>query len=136
LQTFGTKFTVDGRLKDDIDIVRIPCDRESNTCSVGVPAPGFALVFFNQESQQESSPEAIPTFATTAFTQTRNTAYIDPTDLAKSNGISGETRDKHLGSTSFGSSGASRFGENVALNVIVSWVLVAATLSGWRVIRI
>ncbi|KAK0454068.1 glycoside hydrolase family 79 protein [Desarmillaria tabescens] len=98
-QTLGTKYTVDGILKNDLNIVTITCDTSANTCSVPVNAPGFALVFLTESEVSEVTPESASTFATTAYTKTINTQTIDPSVLATSNGHSGDTFPV-LGSTS------------------------------------
>ncbi|KAJ7583134.1 glycoside hydrolase family 79 protein [Mycena floridula] len=94
-QTFGTKFTVDGRLKGDLNVVSINCDQNANTCQIPVPAPAFALVFMS-DGIETPSPT---TFATTAYTKLHNTATIDAQVLQTSNGHSGADR-LSLGSTS------------------------------------
>jgi len=98
-QTFGNHFESDGRLKGTLDVRTVSCDQTTNTCPIPVPAPGFALVFLAPQYLSEISnpPE---TFATTARTRTHNTATIDPSVLATSNGHSGSSR--HLGGTSKG----------------------------------
>lgn len=103
-QTFGPKFSVDGRLKNDINIVTVGCDTGANTCAIRVPAPGFALVFFNSAARDEASPTEVQTFATTAVTKTQNTVTIDAAALATSNGHSGKDRER-IGSTSRQSTG-------------------------------
>ncbi|KAG1852844.1 hypothetical protein DFJ58DRAFT_728345 [Suillus subalutaceus] len=77
----------------------------SNTCQVTVPAPGAALVFLSSNAYAESGNPSTQTFSTTAVTKTVNTARIDPSVLATSNGMSGATWE--LGSTSKGNTGAS-----------------------------
>jgi hypothetical protein len=77
---------------------------ENNICPVRVPAPGFALVFLTAEGAEEDVHVEEMTFATTAQTRTMNTATVDPSVLATSNGHSGGSRQ--LGSTSKGSSAA------------------------------
>lgn len=75
-------------------------------CPVTVPAPGFALVFLNDDVfSVNTAGDAVSTFPTSAQTKTRNTVIIDPSVLATSNGHTGGGR-QHLGSTSKGSSGA------------------------------
>ena len=103
-QTLGANFEADGRLKGDLNVVTVPCDTAANTCTVTVPAPGFALVFLNDQSYTDSTPsgETI-TFATTAGTRTINTATVDPKVLETSNGHSGKDRTD-IRSTSKGSS--------------------------------
>ena len=100
----------------------MPCDQTAGTCTVHVPAPGFALVFVSDSAVANSEPQATATYATTAETRTINTATIDPAALASSNGHTGA--DRHLGSTSKGSSGAGR-----AAGVVPSVTAVLAVLS-------
>lgn len=105
LQTFGGVFSSDGTLQGTQQTVTITCDTGANTCSVPVPAPGFAVVFLTSQALQDSSPNGNQqqTFATTAATATlKNTATIDPSVLATSNGRGGA--NQQIGSTSFGSS--------------------------------
>jgi len=106
-QTLGANFQADGRLQGELNVVNVPCDATTNTCTVTVPAPGFALVFLNDQAYTDSTPsgETI-TFATTAGTRTLNTATIDPKVLATSNGHSGKDRTD-MRSTSKGSSPSS-----------------------------
>ncbi|KAJ7648642.1 hypothetical protein DFH06DRAFT_1095434, partial [Mycena polygramma] len=99
-QTFGGFFESDGRPMGTEDIKTIPCDTSAQTCSVKVPAPGFALVFLSDAVYSESGSSSTLTFPTTARTQTRNTATVDPSVLATSNGH-GASLDG-LGSTSQG----------------------------------
>ncbi|PBK94950.1 glycoside hydrolase family 79 protein [Armillaria gallica] len=87
-QTLGTKYTVDGILKNDINVVTIACDTSANTCTIPVNAPGFALVFL---TVTESDFSGVTPFATTAYTKTINTATVDPSVLATSNGHSGDS---------------------------------------------
>jgi hypothetical protein len=103
-QTLGANFQSDGRLQGEQNVVNVPCDATTNICTVTVPAPGFALVFLNDQAYTDSTPsgETI-TFATTAGTRTINTATIDPKVLETSNGHSGKDR-ANLRSTSKGSS--------------------------------
>ncbi|GLB45268.1 putative glycosyl hydrolase family 79 C-terminal beta domain [Lyophyllum shimeji] len=100
-QTLGNKFKVDGRLKGSLDIIRIACDQSANLCRVPVKAPGFALVFMTDPTRLVTE-EALATFQTTAYTKTMNTATVDPSVLATSNGHSEKERMR-LGSTSPGS---------------------------------
>ncbi|KAJ7146974.1 glycoside hydrolase family 79 protein [Mycena epipterygia] len=87
-QTFGTNFASDGRPMGEEDIQDVACDTTAQTCTVTVPAPGFALVFLSDDAQTEGAAggQASVTFATTARTQTRNTATVEPSVLATSNG--------------------------------------------------
>ncbi|EMD34954.1 glycoside hydrolase family 79 protein [Gelatoporia subvermispora B] len=100
-QTFGGQFGADGRLQGTEYIQTVACDTGANACQVRVPAPGFALVFMTNDALEEATPTSTATFATTAYTKTMNTASIDPSVLATSNGHSG--KDLQLGSTSSGS---------------------------------
>jgi hypothetical protein len=103
-QTLGPNFKSDGRLRGEEAIVNVPCDAATNTCTVAVPAPGFALVFLNDKAYEDSAPSGnTVTFATTARTRTVNTATIDPKALETSNGHSGKDRVE-MQSTSKGSS--------------------------------
>ncbi|KAH9927381.1 glycoside hydrolase family 79 protein, partial [Amylocystis lapponica] len=97
-QTFGPVFGSDGRLQGTETVQTVSCDQGAGTCAVTVPAPGFALVSFAGAGL--NGPSSTATFATTAATQ-RNTATVNPSVLATSNGHSGANR--YLGSTSEGS---------------------------------
>ncbi|KAJ7238587.1 glycoside hydrolase family 79 protein [Mycena haematopus] len=99
-QSFGSAFASDGRLMGILDVQTIPCDTTAKTCSIRVPAPGFALVFLNDTvSEIPESPTAV-TWPTTAYTRTMNTFTVDPSVLATSNGHWG--MEERLGSTSRG----------------------------------
>ncbi|KIK68723.1 glycoside hydrolase family 79 protein [Collybiopsis luxurians FD-317 M1] len=98
-QTFGGNFDSDGRLQGTETIQTISCDQNAQICSVPVPAPGAVLVFLTDEST-ESAGAASTTFATTVETRTANTATVDPSVLATSNGRNGSLP---IGSSSKGS---------------------------------
>ncbi|KAJ7865658.1 glycoside hydrolase family 79 protein, partial [Mycena olivaceomarginata] len=99
-QTFGSTFASDGRLTGILDIQTIPCDTSARTCSIRVPAPGFALVFLHDPVDEHlESPTAV-TWPTTAYTGTMKTLAVDPSVLATSNGHWGN--EGRLGSTSRG----------------------------------
>ncbi|KAH9914074.1 uncharacterized protein BXZ73DRAFT_81750 [Epithele typhae] len=83
-QTFGGRFSSDGRLAGTEDIVTVPCDTTAHTCTITVPAPGAALVFLS--SADSAGASATQTFATSVTTKVFATASIDPTSLAHSNG--------------------------------------------------
>lgn len=132
-QTMGTMFKSDGRFQGNHTTTTVNCDQVANTCNVQVPAPGFALVFFTTDALDEVSPQMPMTFATSALTRTvciflldlcsvvieentdvptchfffpqQNTATVDPTVIATSNGHGGADRPR-LGSSSRGSVGA------------------------------
>ncbi|TCD66253.1 hypothetical protein EIP91_001616 [Steccherinum ochraceum] len=123
-QTLGGKFECDGRFKGTETIETVPCDQGNNVCNVKVPAPGFALVFLNDDALQDSSPTETATFATTAVTRTMNTATADPAALQTSNGHGGG--DRLIGSTSKGSTGSA----GRAAGVIPSVAALVAFLAG------
>ncbi|KAJ4474775.1 glycoside hydrolase family 79 protein [Lentinula lateritia] len=110
-QTFGGNFDSDGRLGGTESIQTIPCDQSAQVCSVSVPAPGAALVFLTNElTETEGAPST--TFATTTVTNTGNTATVDASVLATSNGRNGNSP---LGSSSKGSAnGGVIFRESIA----------------------
>ena len=119
-QTLGANFRSDGRLRGEETVVNVPCDTATNTCSIRVPAPGFALVFLSDKAFEDSTPPGgTITFATTARTRTVNTATIDPKALETSNGHRGKDR-VNMQSTSKGSSpnGASRLKEELTQVVL------------------
>uniref|UniRef100_D8QFJ7 Glycoside hydrolase family 79 protein n=1 Tax=Schizophyllum commune (strain H4-8 / FGSC 9210) TaxID=578458 RepID=D8QFJ7_SCHCM len=99
-QTFGNQFEVDGILRGDLDVQTVACS--DGGCAVHVPAPGFALVFLEDDADVADKDAATRTFATTAQTKTLNTATVDPSVLATANGMNGTERG-WLGSTSHGS---------------------------------
>lgn len=98
-QTFGSTFESDGRFQGSPSITTIDCSTSANSCTVPLPAPCIALIFLSSSAYAESNPSTTVTFATTSLTQTWNTATINPTALATSNGMSGNERDQ-LASTS------------------------------------
>ncbi|KAH9061953.1 hypothetical protein EDB87DRAFT_1716698 [Lactarius vividus] len=103
-QTFGNNFGSDGRLVRDLNVTTVECDTTANTCSVPVPAPGFALVFLTSDALSAVSPASTVTYPTTVQTRTLNTIFIDPSMLATSYGHSG--MEDIFGATSSGSSSA------------------------------
>lgn len=102
-QTLGANFQSDGRLQGDLSVTDVPCDTTTNTCTITVPAPGFALVFLNDRAYTDSTPSETITFATTVVTKTVNTVTFDPKVLETSNGRTGKDRE-NIRSTSKGSS--------------------------------
>jgi len=82
-------------------IYTFACDTTNNVCPVAVPAPGAALVFLSDDALQNSVATTTQTFTATATSGVRNTATIDPTVLAVSNGRGGQNF-MGLGSTSPG----------------------------------
>ncbi|KIM82064.1 glycoside hydrolase family 79 protein [Piloderma croceum F 1598] len=86
-QTFGGNFASDGRLMGQQYIQTIACN--GGSCKVKVPAPSFALVFLSDKALSESDNGASQTFSTSLQTKTLNTATINPSVLATSNGHKG-----------------------------------------------
>ncbi|KAJ7167195.1 glycoside hydrolase family 79 protein [Mycena crocata] len=105
-QTFGKNFESDGRPMGTEDIQTVPCDAGAQTCTVTVPAPGFALVFLADAAFTENSGSPSMTFATTARTQTHNTATVPSSVLATSNGY--RMSEHEIAGTSKKPSAASR----------------------------
>ncbi|TFY66779.1 hypothetical protein EVG20_g4311 [Dentipellis fragilis] len=103
-QTLGNVFQSDGRLEGNLDVQTVQCDQNANTCTIQVPAPGVAVVFLTSDALNEVTPGSTVTYPTTATTKTANTAVVDPSVLATSNGHGG--LEGHLGATSQGSSNA------------------------------
>ncbi|KAF7315155.1 Glyco-hydro-79C domain-containing protein [Mycena indigotica] len=126
-QTFGGNFESDGRPMGQEDIKTVTCDGNAKTCTVVVPAPGFALVFLSDDAMTEDKGLPSTTFATTAKTKFRNTVTVDPAVLATSNG--NKFADHELAGTSRPPSAASRTaGVSVAVvTLLLGWV-VALTL--------
>ncbi len=111
----------------------MPCDQNANTCTIRVPAPGVALVFFSDAAQQQAgATPSVETFPTTVLTKTKNTVSIDASVLATAQGMSGKDRNQQGGTSQGGENGAGRRG--------APWVLVATgTLMGlslciWRIV--
>ncbi|KAJ7123527.1 hypothetical protein C8R44DRAFT_783972 [Mycena epipterygia] len=131
-QTFGGNFESDGRLQGTEDIQTVQCDTTAQTCSVKVPAPGFALVFLQDEAQGAPSQ----TFSTTALTKTANTATIAASVLATSNGHGGADDplkvNNQLGSTSKGSTNGAR---RVVAGVTGTALALGAVMVGRAVAR-
>jgi len=99
-QSLGDPLKSDGRLSGTLNVTTIQCDQTANTCTVPVPAPGFALVFLTSQSLDDVTPTSTVTFPTTV--QTGNShVYIDPSMLATSYGHSG--MENVHGATSQGS---------------------------------
>jgi len=140
-QTLGNDNTVDGRFRGTLNVITINCI--NNGCTIPVPAPGFALVFFPPTSSSSppqdpyiSMSQATKTFSTSAYTRTLNTARVPPSVLATSNGHSGVDREQ-LGSTSsnlkntsllFGGDGDGMRGVRPGVGVLVGLVVAGWTL--------
>lgn len=127
-QTFGSRYQSDGRLQGDIAVETVDCDQTANTCSITVPAPGLALVFFSQTALEESSPTTTQTFSTTSVTKLVNTATVAQSVLATSNGENAAGRQE-LGSTSQGSASGALALTVPALSVFAAFAIGAAVLA-------
>lgn len=126
-QTFGGTFQSDGRLTGTESVQTINCDQSSNTCQVTVPAPGAVLVFLSSSAYIESGNPSTQTFSTTMVTKT--VATVDPSVLATSNGMSGDTWK--LGSTSKGSIGAGLRTSLPIVSVVGAALLSTGMLCTW-----
>ncbi|KAF9234870.1 glycoside hydrolase family 79 protein [Melanogaster broomeanus] len=127
-QTFGDAFSSDGRPVGIVDVQTVDCDQLNNVCNVKVPAPGAALVFLSDEALVESDAGPTMTFPTTANTQLHNTATINPSALATSNGNKGLA--DLLASTSRGSSGAFGLAQALpGLGALVAGALLVTRMS-------
>ena len=89
-QTFGDKFSSDGRLVGNESITTVQCDTTNNVCPIKVPAPAVALVFFNDQALQEITPTSTQTYATTAVTRT-----VSPEKLPSIHILIYYTTDEH-----------------------------------------
>jgi hypothetical protein len=112
-QTMGDALGSDGRLNGTLNVTTISCDQTANTCSIPVPAPGFALVFLTSDSLSAVSPTSTVTFPTSAVSSTKSQIYINPSILVTSNGHTG--MEGILGATSEGSGSASGAASRYAL---------------------
>ncbi|KAJ7692569.1 glycoside hydrolase family 79 protein [Mycena rosella] len=129
-QTFGAAFESDGRPTGTEQIHTVACNPD-NTCNITVPAPGFALVFLADVSADAESYLAVQTFPTTgAVTKTQNTASINPTLLATSNGQAGANfmqAGTSLGRKKGKTAAAARFLPHLAVVVSISLGVVSVT---------
>ncbi|KAJ6603190.1 hypothetical protein DFH09DRAFT_1019182 [Mycena vulgaris] len=128
LQTFGGFFESDGCLMGVKDIKTVQCDTTAQTCTAKVPTPGFALIFLTDTVYSEADTSTL-TFPTTARTQTQNTATVDPSVLATSNGHSAGLDG--LGSTSKG--GNKSAGRRVYVPVLLAGLGMGAALLYHRI---
>jgi hypothetical protein len=124
-QYFGGVFESDGRPMGQELSETISCN--NGQCAVTVPAPGVVVVYmsdaifgnaesasFTQKGQGQEGGSM--TFSTTARTKGHNTATVDPSVLATSNGH--KAADESLGRTSVGKSKGERVGVNVVMGVV------------------
>ncbi|KAJ3829651.1 glycoside hydrolase family 79 protein [Lentinula raphanica] len=128
-QTFGAQFASDGRLTGTEDIQTVSCS--SDSCSITVTAPGFALVFLTDDALSGSGATgATTTFPTTAYTKSINTVTVDASVLATSNGNRGNGM---MGSTSKGSVNSGKrarvgYGHGVDVAIIALACVVGALM--------
>jgi hypothetical protein len=130
-QTLGDVQKADGRLNGTVNVTTINCDQTANTCSVPVPAPGFALVFLTEDAIDAVSPTSTVTFPTSAVTNTNSHVYIDPNILATSYGHMG--MDDVRGATSSGRNASGAPPRYVMLSG--AFALIAAALGAAAVSR-
>ncbi|KAL7419236.1 hypothetical protein Q5752_006073 [Cryptotrichosporon argae] len=109
-QTLGTSYECDGRMYGDVVTEQLTC--ADNACTVTVPAPAIAVVFFSADALDASSVSdtATATYATTVVGT--GSATVNPSVLATSNGQNGP-----LGSASEGSADSSDAARSVQLHV-------------------
>ena len=131
-QTLGGRFASDGRWIGEENIQTVQCDQNANSCTIKVPAPAAAIVYFSNDAQAAISGEEYQTFATTVVTKTKNTVTVDPSVLATSNGEGGKNRLNNKGGTSQGGQNAATTGA-VAPGVVMLCSLLAAVVVFFRV---
>ncbi|KAJ7592239.1 hypothetical protein C8J56DRAFT_1131767 [Mycena floridula] len=126
-QTFGGVYESDGRLKGDPDVKTVTCN--GGNCIITVPAPSMALVFLSDQALQESDTGTTVTFPTTVFTKTLNTATVDASILATSNGHQGFTEGEGNGGSTSRSSGTNEATRRVvAVSMSFAWIVVFVSL--------
>ncbi|KAJ3552241.1 hypothetical protein NM688_g4255 [Phlebia brevispora] len=89
-QTLGGQYESDGRFQGDESVVTVQCNQAAGTCPIRVPAPGFALVFLNNDALAASEPQTTATFSTTTFTA-KGAHGSSPTFSASSGGSGSST---------------------------------------------
>ena len=129
----GNNFQSDGRLQGEPSVDTVQCDTGNNVCQITVPAPGAALVFLTDDALNSVTPDPkdTVTFPTTFVTATVNTATVDPSVLATSNGhndlgskeytTSPNSRDKNAAS-------AIRTGAGMVLGAVIGACVLASKL--------
>ncbi|KAF8217291.1 hypothetical protein K438DRAFT_2007856 [Mycena galopus ATCC 62051] len=125
-QTFGTFFESDGRPIGQEVIETVNCDTTAATCTINVPAPGFALVFLNSDAATgDTAGTSLMTYPTTLSNyKTKNTASVDPLVLATSSGF--QMSGHELAGTSKPPSAASR---SAQASVVLAGVLIGAVVA-------
>ncbi|KAJ7592275.1 hypothetical protein C8J56DRAFT_781260, partial [Mycena floridula] len=113
----------DARLKGDIDVKAVTCNGKN--CIVIVPAPPMALVFLSEQALWESDAGTTVPFSTTVFTKTLNTATVNASILATSNGHQGFTEGEGNGGSTSRSSGTNEATRRVvAVLMSLAWIVV------------
>jgi hypothetical protein len=110
------------------EVKTVTC-KSDNTCDVQVPAPGFALVFLADVSGDVEAYPSVETFSTTVLTKTINTASIDPSLLATSNGQAGANFMPAKTSKGKTSNGVAQFVPHLTVVLSVALGLVSVV---WR----
>lgn len=124
-QTMGNIFEASGKFKGEEKIDTVPCS--GNTCNIQVPAPGVVLVFLTDAAIETGVPAT--TYTTSVFTKLQNTATVDKSVLATSNGHSGQDRELNFLSTSRGSANSAESVRHVwSLWAILSVTFLTAIL--------
>jgi hypothetical protein len=133
-QTFGGQFASDGRLRGTLDVKTIACDTTANNCAIPMSAPAMALVFLDPADPAISDGDAqheAKTYSTSARTKTANTATVDPSVLATSNGQSGKDRMIDASTSKGGLRNAARAG------IVVPGITIGAMVAAgwWTIMR-
>jgi len=131
-QTFSGPFSSDGRPRGDMVIQTVPCDQTAKTCAVTVPAPGFALVFLQNDAYGgPNSGSQTLTFSTSTLKTSTHaaTVSIDPSVLATSNGHSGSNF------VNFGSTSKPKRSSSIARSLVPSIVVLFSLVLGTFLVR-
>ncbi|KIJ42025.1 glycoside hydrolase family 79 protein [Sphaerobolus stellatus SS14] len=133
-QTFGPMLESNGIVQGIQDTKTIDCGSSNNLCSVTIPAPGAAVVFFTKEALQKSTEGATETTFETTVTSIflHNTATIDGEVLATSNGRGGKSQQ--VGSTSEKSSDAIGMKGAISSGVALLCIFLGATILGGNLV--
>ncbi|KAJ7592322.1 hypothetical protein C8J56DRAFT_780821 [Mycena floridula] len=116
-----------GRLKGDVDIKAVTCN--GRNCIIIVSALSMALVFLSEQALWEFDAGTTVTFPTTVFTKTLNTATVDVSILATSNGHQGFTEGEgNGGSTSRSNVTNEATRRVVAVSMSLAWIVVIAKM--------
>ncbi|KZV62999.1 glycoside hydrolase family 79 protein [Peniophora sp. CONT] len=132
-QTLGNNFQSDGRLQGEQQVDTVQCDTGNNVCQIKVPSPGAVLVFLTDDALNSVTPDPknTLTFPTTFVTATINTASVDPTLLATSNGHNDLGRKEYTtspNSRNKNSATAIRTGAGLVLGAVIGACVLASKL--------